>query len=193
MTQIDPQSAAELDPAEAFEGIRRELSLLHRAIEGLTAARENNPDYTATLGEIAETLEAAGEGLKRIERSPAVKMTPANVAQELIKASAAVRSEDRQALQAAQTALQRSIGHVDGIVKRGQAADRQRDKLIQAVTGGVFAGILLWSFLPGVIARALPQSWHVPEWMAARTLRMEQREAGERMIGTAQAENVSAS
>ncbi len=138
------------------------------------------------MGEIAETLAATGEGLKRIERSPAVKLTPAALAQEVLKASADVRAEDRQALQAAQTALQRSIGHVDGIVKRRQATDRQRDKLIQAAAGGVFAGLLLWSFLPGVVARALPESWHVPERMAARTMGMEQREAGERLIETAQ-------
>lgn len=186
MTQTDSQSAVELDPAEAFEGIRRELSLLHRAIEGLTAARENIPDYSATLGEIAETLEATCEGLERVEQSPAVALTPATMAQELLKASAAARAEDRQALQAAQTALQRSVGHVDGIVKRGQAADGQRNRLIQAAAGGVLAGVLLWSFLPGVIARTLPESWHVPEWMAARTMGLEQREAGERMIETAQ-------
>jgi Family of unknown function (DUF6118) len=190
MTQTDPQSAAELDPAEAFEGIRRELSLLHRAIEGLTAARENIPDYTATLGEIAETLEATCDALERIEQSPAVTLTPATMAQELVKASAAVRAEDRQALQAAQTALQRSIGHVDGIVKRGQAADGQHKTLVQAASGGVLAGVLVWSFLPGVIARALPDSWHVPEWMAARTMGMERREAGTRMIATAQTEDV---
>lgn len=192
MTQIDPQSATELDPAEAFEGIRRELSLLHRAIEGLTAARENIPDYTATLGEIAETLEATCEGLERVEQSPAVTLTPATLAQEVLKASANVRAEDRQTLLTAQTALQRSIGHVDGIVKRGQAADRQRNKLIQAAAGGVFAGLLLWSFLPGVVARALPESWHVPEWMAARTMGMGLREAGERMIGTAQTDDAPA-
>ncbi len=192
MTQIDPQSATELDPAEAFEGIRRELSLLHRAIEGLTAARENIPDYTATLGEIVETLEVACEGLERVEQSPAVKLTPAELAQEVLKASADVRAEDRQALQAAQTGLQRAIGHVDGIVKRGQALHRQRDRLIHAVASGVLAGVLLWSFLPGLVARALPESWHVPEWMAARTMGMEQREAGTRMLETAQADDLPA-
>lgn len=164
--------------------------MLHRAIEGLTAARENIPDYTATLGEIAETLEATCEGLERVEQSPGVTLTPAILAQELIKASAAVRAEDRQALQTAQTALQRSIGHVDGIVKRGQAVDRQQDKLFQAASGGLLAGVLLWSFLPGVAARALPESWHVPEWMAARTMGMEQHEAGQRMVQTARVNHV---
>ncbi len=28
------------------------------------------------------------------------------------------------------------------------------------------AGCLLWSFLPGVVARTLPENWHMPERMA---------------------------
>jgi hypothetical protein len=42
----------------------------------------------------------------------------------------------------------------------------QRRKVFQAVGGGVLGGILLWSFLPGTIARAVPESWHWPEAMA---------------------------
>ena len=33
-----------------------------------------------------------------------------------------------------------------------------------AMGGGVLAGILLWSFLPGTIARTVPESWHWPEY-----------------------------
>ncbi|MDP2130307.1 MAG: DUF6118 family protein [Erythrobacter sp.] len=32
----------------------------------------------------------------------------------------------------------------------------------------MLAGIFLWSFLPGTIARAMPESWHWPERIAAR-------------------------
>jgi hypothetical protein len=49
----------------------------------------------------------------------------------------------------------------------------------------VLAGSLLCATLPGAIARSLPASWHVPEWMAARTMNMDQMAAGERMIATA--------
>ena len=31
----------------------------------------------------------------------------------------------------------------------------------------MLAGCLLWAILPGAFARALPESWHVPERMAA--------------------------
>ena len=32
----------------------------------------------------------------------------------------------------------------------------------------MLAGIFLWSFLPGTIARAMPENWHWPERIAAR-------------------------
>jgi len=41
------------------------------------------------------------------------------------------------------------------------------------------------AILPGAVARSLPERWHVPEWMAARTMGLHQREAGKRMIATA--------
>jgi hypothetical protein len=44
------------------------------------------------------------------------------------------------------------------------------------------AGILLWSILPGVLVRALPESWHAPEWMAARMMGVEPQVAGQRLI-----------
>jgi hypothetical protein len=53
------------------------------------------------------------------------------------------------------------------------------------MVAGLLAGILVCAVLPGVIARSLPASWHVPEWMAARTMNMDQRAAGERLIATA--------
>src|SRR3546814_11414320 len=42
----------------------------------------------------------------------------------------------------------------------------QRRRLLWAAGGGLLAGMLLWSFLPGVLLRASPQSWHMPENMA---------------------------
>jgi hypothetical protein len=43
--------------------------------------------------------------------------------------------------------------------------------------------ILLWSFLPGTIARAMPESWHWPERMAARMVGASSRwDAGARLM-----------
>ena len=184
MTDNLPESAPADDITEAFEALRGEVSLTRRAVEGLTAARERVPDYSATLGQMAEALNQAAEGIHRIERSPAVRLSPTAMADEIRKASVEARAEDRALLRETRDALVRSIGHVDGIVERGQAADRQLRRVIWAGVGGALGGMLLMATLPGAVARSLPASWHVPEWMAARTIGLDQRAAGERMIAT---------
>lgn len=184
MTDNLPESAPADDIAEAFEALRGEVSLTRRAVEGLTAARENVPDYSTTLGKMAEALTQAAAGIDRIERSPAVRLSPAAMADEIRKASTDARAEDHALLRETRDALSRTIGRVDGIVERGQAADRQLRRVIWAGVGGALGSMLLMAILPGAVARSLPTSWHVPEWMAARTLGLDQRAAGERMIAT---------
>src|SRR3546814_19910237 len=44
------------DPASAFEALRGEISLLRRAVEGLTAERQAAPNYKPTLAAMAEQL-----------------------------------------------------------------------------------------------------------------------------------------
>ena len=47
----------------------------------------------------------------------------------------------------------------------------------------MLAGCLLWSVLPRFVARILPTSWHLPERIAARTVREPTLwEAGTRMM-----------
>ena len=186
MTDNFPQSAPADDITEAFEALRGEVSLTRRAVEGLTAARERVPDYSATLGKMADALKQAAEGIDRIERSPAVRLSPAALADDIRKASTDARAEDHALLRATRDALMRSIGRVDGIVERGQAADRQLRRLIWTGSGGALGGMLLMTILPGAVARSLPASWHVPEWMAARTIGLDQRAAGERMIANSE-------
>lgn len=186
MTDNLPESAPADDIAEAFEALRGEVSLTRRAVEGLTAARENVPDYSTTLGKMAEALTQAAAGIDRIERSPAVRLSPAAMADEIRKASTEARAEDHALLRETRDALTRSIGRIDGIVERGQAADRQLRRLIWTGAGGALGGVVLMAILPGVVARSLPASWHVPEWMAARTIGLDQRAAGERMIATSE-------
>lgn len=181
LTQTDPTD----DISRAFEALRGEVSLTRLAVEGLTAARERIPDYSVTLGQMAQALKAATSGIERIERSPAVGLSPTAMTAEIVKASIEARAEDRTLLTNTRDALARSIGRVDAIVERGQAADRQRKRVLWAAGGGAFAGMLLMSVLPGAVARSLPDSWHVPEWMAARTMGMDRREAGARLIDNA--------
>jgi len=174
MTDIPPQSAIADDPTQAFESLRQEISLLHTAIQGLTAAREKMPDYNQTLGAIGKQLATLTESLEGIAQAPAVKLTPTDMVRELAKAAIDVRADDKRQMDEARATMQQSIGQLDGIALRARSTQHQR-KREKGIGGGAFiAGVLLWSFLPGAIARSLPASWHVPEWMAARTLGIEE-------------------
>ncbi len=175
MSDIDQPDTA---IAAAFEELRREVSFTRAAVEGLTAARERVPDYTFTLGEIADRLTAAAAAAERIEKAPAVRLSPDAMTAEIVKAAAAARAADARLIQEARDALSQSLGRVDGLVKCGQGADQQIRHQCWAAGGGMLIGILVWSVLPGAVARSLPASWHVPEWMAARTIGTERHQGG---------------
>jgi len=182
MTQTAP---LEDDPAVAFDAVRRELSLLRHALEGLTAAREKIPDYSATLAQINKSLGVHAHRLDMIQSRPAMEMTPEALVERIIASAQTARAEDRTMLRQAQDRLSNLAWHMDAMVARGRGAAEQERQVIWFGLGGILLGILLWSILPGAIARSLPVSWHVPEWMASRMMGMEQKEAGRRMIITA--------
>lgn len=174
MTDIPPQAVIADDPTQAFEGLRQEISLLHIAIQGLTAAREKMPDYTPTLGAIGKQLATLMESIEGVAQAPAVKLTPTVMVRELAKAAIDVRADDKRQMDEARATMHQSIGQLDGIALRARATNHQRKREMGIGGSAFIAGILLWSFLPGAIARSLPASWHVPEWMAARTLGIEE-------------------
>ncbi len=175
------ESAPEIDAADAFERVRSELSLLHSAIEGLTAARQKTSDYSATLGNMAQALRSVDARLQTIEQSRALSLSPVKLAEEINAAAAAARAQDQKMLAEARDALNRSLGWINGMINRGQAVERRIEREWMIGVGGFLAGILLWSILPGAIVRSLPASWHAPEWIAARMMGLDAEAAAQRM------------
>ncbi|MGN8000145.1 hypothetical protein [Sphingomonas sp. 22176] len=182
MTDIPRQYGITDDPTQAFESLRQEISLLHTAIQGLTATREKIPDYSPTLAAISRQLATMTEGITRIEQAPAVKLTPAMMVQQLGKAAADVRADDKRQMDEVRADLHQMIGRIDGIVVRARSTDHQLKRELWMMLGAFLSGILLWSFLPGMIARSLPESWHVPQWMAARMLGAEQASSDDHVV-----------
>lgn len=176
----------EIDAAEAFERVCNKLSLLHSAIEGLTAARERTPDYSATLGSMADGLRLLDARLEEVEHSRALSLSPIALADEINAAAVGARAQDQKMLAEARDALNRALGWVNGMINRGQAVERRSERELMIGAGGLVAGILLWSILPGAVVRSLPESWHAPEWMAARMMGVDFAEAGKRMMQAAQ-------
>ena len=187
------------DPAEAFDRLRaviegqdRELALLRRAVEGLAAERAHIevPDYTETLGRMQQGVDATADRIAVINdviaRSPALAMTPEQMAQRIAAAGSAARREDQAALAKAGEDKARVMAELRAIAGSAWTRAEQKNRQLWFGLGGLAVGILAWAIMPGLVARELaPASWQWPERMAARTLDMPGWTAGQRMMQNA--------
>jgi hypothetical protein len=93
----DEDNSQGTDAAEAFEAMCVELALLRRAVEGLAAERGaiDFPDYTETLGRMQKGVDATADRIAAINdviaRSPALAMTPEQMAQRIAAAGSPAR------------------------------------------------------------------------------------------------------
>ena len=154
----DPSQSAPSDINEAFEALRREVSLTRHAVEGLTAARERVPDYSTPLGQIIDAMKRTLASLDRIEKSPAVQLTPEAVALKIHQASATARADDVRLVRETRDAMVRSVATMDQVVERGRAAREQGDNLIYAAVGGVLFAFVLLLTLVGVKSAFAPNA-----------------------------------
>jgi hypothetical protein len=142
MEQDTNPPIAQDDPARAFADLRGEVSLLRRAVEGLTAERQNVPDYTPTLTGMSARLAHQEQLLGKVAESPAMRLTPENLAVSIAKASEIARAGDRETLNKAEAALRTSIASINGIVEHAWAADRQWKQLYWTGGGGLLIGAI---------------------------------------------------
>jgi hypothetical protein len=114
------------DPAQAFEDLRAEVSVLRRAIEALPASiRENrSPDYGQDLAVIGNGLDEIGERLEAVLKSPALSRTPEQQGQAIANAGANLIREAAQKLDRAAQEAERERARLAAIVGRAQAQDR---------------------------------------------------------------------
>ena len=187
------------DPAEAFDRLRaviegqdRELALLRRAVEGLAAERAHIdvPDYTETLGRMQQGVDATADRIAVINDviagSPALAMTPEQMAQRIAAAGNVARREDQAALAKAGEDKARVMAELRSLAGSAWTRADQKNRQLWFGLSGVTIGALLWAVLPGAVARSAPESWLWPEKMAARTLRLDRWTAGRRMAATSQ-------
>lgn len=169
--------------AEAFEGVRGELALLRRAIEGIAARddRPDPPDYGETLGQITKLANATFQRAEFMRKS----IEEEAVARQVANRIAGAVAEDRQAVKIAAGELRDATRSLQSVTASARRGDEQNRWLAWAAVGGIVAGMVLWAVFAGIVARAVPASWQWPERMAARTLAMPMWEGGQRMLRTA--------
>lgn len=144
-----PSPAPSSNAAEAFDELRKEVALLHAAIEGLTAAKEKMPDYSPTLRKIEARLDNIDQHVESIHDKPAMRLTPLTLAAESHEASRAYGAEDRKSVGEARAELARSLGRVEGMIRQRRSTDEQDWWVTWAGIGGLLCGALL--VLVGVV------------------------------------------
>lgn len=177
---LDIEVEAEPEPAkveinqaaEAFARLEGEMALMRRAVQHLAAERADIviPDYGPTLTEMTKRLGAIAGNIGDIAEHPAMQVTPDDFGRRIEAAAQAARRDDQDRINDAHNELQHAAQDMRAVTSHARTSAEQRRKLFQTVGGGVLGGILLWSFLPGTIARAMPESWQWPERMARHLL-----------------------
>lgn len=187
----EPESEAltETDPAtEAFARLESEMAMVRHTVQNMARERADIviPDYTATLGQMADQLAKVSKTLTAIVSKPAIELTPEDIAVQIKRASLDMLRDSSDLFRHGRKDLDLATGRLGAIVGRVRTEAEQKRQTWRFACMGLAAGILLGSILPGTIARAMPESWHWPEWMAERALGDSSRwNAGSRMMQSA--------
>lgn len=166
--------------AEAFEALRAEVTQLRAGVEGLSAAIQGqaSSDYAPTLGAMAKSLTA-------IEAHPALQIAPETFAYRLREATELSTQQGRRELANAVQRVATAGADLERLAA-GWRTGREQVRQVAIMTGvGAVAGVIVWVCFSGPVARALPAGWHVPERMAAATLRLDRWAAGARVMQSA--------
>jgi len=183
---MQPQAAA--DPATlAFEALREEVALVRRAVAGLAAERTSIdvPDYSETLGQIMRVSSATRQSVNALAEMPALRLSAKDWSHEIATAAQEACRSDQQAFAEARYGFERTAAEMAAHLRSARSAERQRQWLISSAAGGIVAGMLLLAIIVGPVLRAMPESWHWPERMAASLLGTDEETAGIRLIKTA--------
>lgn len=182
----DIGSEAPVDPAAvAFDALRREVALLNVALGGLAAERASVPDYSETLAAISKGVAVAVGRMGKLAASPALAVTPAEIARQITAAGDEARRQDRATLHQAQEMLQRATGDLRGWVDTARLASVQNWRLLQAALAGLIGGAVLGASFPVIVTQAAPERWAWPERRAAGVLHRDMWSAGERLLAVA--------
>ena len=138
---------------QAFEALRAEVAALRRGVELVfrqvqqAAAGQPGaelPDYSPTLGAMAQELRAVGARLGAIEGAPALASTPVEQADGLRRTLHGVGEDARRELAHSQRRLDGAVEELRGLVRGAHAWREQKRWLWTAGATGALGGMLLW-------------------------------------------------
>ncbi|MGQ0280436.1 hypothetical protein [Sphingopyxis sp. P1IMeth2] len=143
MTDEPAQTPHAADAANAFEELRREISMQRSSIEGLTAAKDKLPNYAPTLRDIDSRLGQMEKLIESINEKPAMQLTPQTITVEIHEALMRYRADDAKSIGEARDTMARALGRVEGMIKQRRSTDEQNWWVTWAATGGFLSGLFL--------------------------------------------------
>ncbi|WP_324827943.1 DUF6118 family protein [Qipengyuania zhejiangensis] len=184
--KLEMEAAEASDPAtEAFARLEGEMAMVRHTVQNMARERADIviPDYTATLAQMADHLAQVSKTLSTIGNKPAIELTPEDIAVQIKRASLDMLRDSSDLFRQGRRHFDSAAMQLSAMVGRVRAEDEQKRQTWRFAGMGLAAGMLLWSILPGTIARAMPESWHWPERMARKAVgEPTTLEAGIRLI-----------
>ena len=166
------------DPAQAFEDLRAEVSVMRRAVEALPGAWEENqpPDYSPDLGRIAKGLAVVAVQLDAINKHPALTMTQEQHRQAVAPAGNGLMRKAAQKLDRATQDAERERQQLAGLIGTARRQDEQRTWLIYAALVAFAVGLLVSPFVAGALPFGLDGR------IAALIMKADRWDAGEALM-----------
>jgi hypothetical protein len=133
------------DPAQAFEDLRAEVSVLRRAVEALPGAWEQNrpPDYSPDLGEIAKQVTSFTDQLDAFQNHPALRMTPDQHREAVARAGSNLVRDAVQRLDQAANGISYEGRQLADLIGTARRQEEQRNWLIWTGLGAFVVGLVL--------------------------------------------------
>jgi ElaB/YqjD/DUF883 family membrane-anchored ribosome-binding protein len=147
MTDTDESQSG--DAAQAFEHLTQEVAVLHHTVEELVDAirLKEPPDYSLTLGKIAQDLGSIRERLDQIEHHPAIRIAPADYPEVIARAGGSVMREAANQLDQVRRESERTTQALAQIIGSARTQDRQRKWVTITAAIALVLGLILSPFL----------------------------------------------
>jgi len=163
-----------VEPAQAFEDLRAEVSVLRKAIEALPEALDRNraPDYSPDFGVIGQGMDAIGVSLENLQKHPALKMTAEQHGAAIANAGGALIREAVQKFDRAAQDADRERHNLANMIGTARSKADQRFWLTIAVAIGLVVGFGVFP----IVMRTMP--FGINSAMAAVIMHANRWDAG---------------
>jgi hypothetical protein len=162
------------DPAQAFEDLRAEVSVLRKAIEVLpdALARNRAPDYSPDFAILGQGMDAIGVALENLQKHPALRLTPEQHGAAVAQAGGALIRDAVQRFDQATQETERERYSLAKVIGTARSKSDQRKWLAIAAAIGLVVGFGAFPF----VMRAMP--FGLDSATAAMLMRANEWDAG---------------